>query len=408
MKKLLIVLFVFACANNVTQAQNTSINPQALAGWWRMKMDINMDGKVAGEGNDDPLTSCLLQIVPNADGSFNGNFTQCGYERWVTGNLYDGKVMNAVMYGNPPPSCCNSDKYVYSGQIVDDCTIKGTYYAPSCMMYGDYTWEKIKEIEGVTVGKGNVITTSSGAESYGKSCNGATNQAPMAYSNRILTEEERAVENFTIADDVRITGGMFGKIMPEAPATYNREENNKPLYADNTPVYSDNAPAYADNMPAYAEVTPPKSARYDMMNTPAKVNMAVRPNEIDSDGDGVVDAQDECPNTFGQIVNMGCPVATKAVAQAFSVATKTASKTAAAPKFEVTDAGKLNPNAPKPLVADAGKKVVENGVTYHIVGSGQTMYAISRLYNIPVVRLAEINKKMSERLCAGETLRVSE
>jgi hypothetical protein len=74
-------------------------------------------------------------------------------------------------------------------------------------------------------------------------------------------------------------------------------------------------------------------------------------------------------------------------------------------KLQVCDIGTPNPNAPKrPIVR--GKTVKENGNTYHIVGAGETMFLITKLYGISIQELAELNNKDCERVFVGEKLRV--
>jgi LysM repeat protein len=73
------------------------------------------------------------------------------------------------------------------------------------------------------------------------------------------------------------------------------------------------------------------------------------------------------------------------------------------PKFTVCDAGSSNPSAVIAAMV-RGITVVENGHTYHIVGTGETMTAISKLYNISIMELAELNRKDCERIKDGEKL----
>lgn len=75
-------------------------------------------------------------------------------------------------------------------------------------------------------------------------------------------------------------------------------------------------------------------------------------------------------------------------------------------KFTVCDPGTTNPTGIRGVVIP-GKKVVENGITYHIVGQGETMFSIAKRYKITVLELAELNGKDCEHLIANERLRVS-
>lgn len=73
--------------------------------------------------------------------------------------------------------------------------------------------------------------------------------------------------------------------------------------------------------------------------------------------------------------------------------------------LDICDTGTINPNAPKGKV-EKGKTVKENGMVYHIVGKGETMYSISGQYGITIQQLADLNQKDCERLYKGEKLRV--
>lgn len=75
-------------------------------------------------------------------------------------------------------------------------------------------------------------------------------------------------------------------------------------------------------------------------------------------------------------------------------------------KFSVCDAGTTNPTGARTVVIP-GKKVVEAGIVYHIVGQGETMFSIAKRYGLTVQKLAEINGKDCEHLIANERLRVS-
>lgn len=74
--------------------------------------------------------------------------------------------------------------------------------------------------------------------------------------------------------------------------------------------------------------------------------------------------------------------------------------------FSFCDPGSINPVKTR-SVAIPGKEVNENGTTYHIVGKLETMYSISKRYNLTIVELAELNGKDCEHLMEGEKLRVS-
>lgn len=76
-------------------------------------------------------------------------------------------------------------------------------------------------------------------------------------------------------------------------------------------------------------------------------------------------------------------------------------------KFSICDAGTTNPTGERGIVIP-GKKVVEDGITYHIVGKGETMFSIAKQYKLTVLALAELNGKDCEHLVVNERLRVSQ
>ena len=125
--------------NTLVAAPQTLLAPTAtndLNGYWRMKMDINADGAIAGEGTDDPNTACLFNIASTDGNTFVGNSSQCGIDRTMQGSIYGNSLVNAVMYNT------NSDDrkyYVFSGKIMPDGTIRGYYYTEGCIS-GDFQW----------------------------------------------------------------------------------------------------------------------------------------------------------------------------------------------------------------------------------------------------------------------------
>jgi LysM repeat protein len=80
-----------------------------------------------------------------------------------------------------------------------------------------------------------------------------------------------------------------------------------------------------------------------------------------------------------------------------------ASAPKALPKLNSCDAGSSNPSAVLSSMV-RGTTIVEKGHTYHIVGAGETMTAISKIYNVNIMDLAEKNNKDCERIIIGEKL----
>ncbi len=76
-------------------------------------------------------------------------------------------------------------------------------------------------------------------------------------------------------------------------------------------------------------------------------------------------------------------------------------------KFFYCDEGSLNPMAQR-AIPTPGRKIVESGIVYHIVGKNETMFSISRKYGLTIEGLASLNGKDCEHLKEGEKIRVSQ
>ena len=311
-------------------AQN--FNTADLAGVWKMRMDINAGGGVRGEGDDDPITTCLLSIIPKDDGSFDGEFIECGYQKYITGNLYNGKLMNAVLYAN------EGDKYVYSGRVQDGKLI-GTYFTPSCL-YGDFEWEKVAS---PATAAAETPTEPTPAEPT-ENTETATAETPVAYKT------------------------VTRRVTKTVPVSSTR------AYDPSLPLATTEVPTgnyiMVGNLDSVATTTVTEYVTERVIATPP--------------------------------VTQKTPPVT---ATEYKTTTKRAAP--AKPQFTHCDAGTYNPNAPHITQVEPGQKVVQNGTTYHIVGLGETMYAITNRYGITIKQLAAWNDKPCEHLKQGEKLRVS-
>ncbi len=149
------LLFTIQCI----YAQKTS-----LTGQWRINMDLYQDGKVTGDGNDMPAASCLLTIVQQENGSFEGWFStstlankstthltpnepqveyasQCPVQdQRLIGQKYGTRVINALQLDESN----SQKKWVFNGQMVDSEQIRGSFYGLDCF-WGDYTWERVPQ-----------------------------------------------------------------------------------------------------------------------------------------------------------------------------------------------------------------------------------------------------------------------
>ena len=348
----------------MTNLSAQTLQPKDLAGFWRMKMDINIDGLLRGEGNDDPLTACLLKITPKDNGEFDGEFTQCNQEKYIAGSLYNNRLMNAVVYAN------EGQKYVYTGRVTPNGTIKGNYFTPSCL-YGEFELEKVLEQPAsaspadenmedapmpTPIPKGSGNTKQAAASEYKV----ATNNNPNA---RKIGErvESYQVEKTVLIDDTH----PFDPNIPMAQA-YNGTDA---LYVGNF------AGSYKTVYETETRVIP-----------------------IYADPEPVVESVKEAPKYEFKKYEMATAATSAASPTAMPIPEK------AIKKIDICDS--TVPGI-KPDYVERGKKISNATGDFHIVGHGETMYTISRYYGISISNLIEWNEKNCEHLRQGEKLRIS-
>ena len=160
MKKLVLLAISAAAAtfSHTASAQNTP-----LAGQWRVNMDVYQDGKITGEGNDMPVTACLLTIKQLENGAFEGTFSsstlanrptglfenepqieyasECPVKgQRMIGQQYGANVLNAMQYdeGN------NQKRWIFNGLLTSSNQVSGSFYGSDCF-WGDYTWQRVGE-----------------------------------------------------------------------------------------------------------------------------------------------------------------------------------------------------------------------------------------------------------------------
>ncbi len=303
MKKSIFFSTLFIVLLNTTFAQR--LNPKDLEGYWRQRMDINIDGNLRGIGNEDPFTACLLKLTATESGSFNGAFEQCGFDKYVTGTLYNGKLFNAVLYSD------RGDKYVYCGAVTPDGKLKGNYFTPTCL-YGEFEWEKVSV------------------------------EAPNL-NNTYVVRDGMNVQSATEENGWRIIDKQDALVITDAPPT-----------------------VLPDIQPAPEVMAKPM---------PVKYNMETKPKVVFEPAPEVVEAK-------------AAPIVQKV--------TK---------KMDICD-NTSDPNAVHTPAKNHGKKVVENGKTYHIVAKGETMFCIAGHYKLTIEQLAEMNDKLCEHINEGEKLLV--
>lgn len=310
MKQLLCMLAAACFFSSVATAQH--LEPKQLEGYWRQRMDIVSDGTVRGAGNDDPIAACLLKITTTNGNDFSGNFEQCGYDRYLTGTLYNGKLFNAVLYGN------SGEKYVYCGKVTPEGKLVGNYFTPNCLLYGDFEWEKVKVEQ-------------------------------ESFKNTYVLRDGMNAQELTEANGWHVIDNRDALVVTTAPPTLLPDAPWK----ETVPVYTPPSPEPAPEVMA----RPVEVAKYSVVTSPAKTT---KPQPIVQEATKKMDI---CDNT-------------------------------------------ADPNAVHTRAKTHGRKVVENGKTYHLVGKGETMFCIASHYKMSIEQLAELNDKLCEHLKEGEKLLV--
>jgi LysM repeat protein len=109
-------------------------------GLWKIRMDINVDGTIARDAQDDAYTYCTLQLTSDGEDSFTGNFLGCKEGASINGHIYNDRLFSAVIYTNDPN---HRNYYVLSGKITVDGSLKGFYTTEGCVE-GDFYAERIQ------------------------------------------------------------------------------------------------------------------------------------------------------------------------------------------------------------------------------------------------------------------------
>ncbi|GEM_PF-1977711 len=311
----MIVLLVITQAALVAQQTNV----KGLEGYWRMKNAAELT-----ENNS------LMLLLAQTDVAFVGTFKRTETQTSeLTGLIYEGNIVTAVENSSLP------QKNVYSGKIMPNGTIVGTFYSAATNITGEFMWERVCD------GGGNPVN------GYATPC-----VQMQTYTTRTV-KELRQVPDTTVwvgeprnenipllqGSDYIPPGAIYaGHINLDAMVTYRTVEVEVPIAEPVTGMFK-----YNDEQIIKGTVMPVTTFSPDP-NKPKK-------------------------------------------------------------GLEICDPGTANPNAPK-TPAEKGITVKEGSNTYHIVGKGETMYAIAKHYGTTIEQLAELNGKECERINIGEKLRV--
>jgi LysM repeat protein len=367
MKKIILTPFLVAGLCTIAAAQ--TIQPKDLAGLWRMKMDINADGVLRGEGNDDPLTACLLKITTKPDGEFDGEFTQCGQEKYIAGNLYNNQLMNAVLYGN------EGSKYVYTGRVTPQGTLKGNYFTPTCL-YGEFEWEKVPAEPVVAA-----------TQEYWEE---ETAALPLPTSKKAAKNVEAPAE--------------YAYVTPPSPTAKKVGERVETYQAAKT-VFEDDTHPFDPNIPMASAYNGNDAIFAGKIEGSTKTVYETKTRIIPIYAEPKVETPKEEPKPAPKYEFKKYEMATAAATNMpIAKAEPTPIPEKAIKKMDVCD---VAVPGIKPDYVVRGKKVSDKTGDYHIVGHGETMYTIAKYYNVTVANLGEWNDKPCERLRQGEKLRIS-
>ncbi len=314
----------------------------SLAGYWRM---TNL-----ALSNEDIN---YLKITPFEDGKFKAAYTLNGELKELIGSIYEIDLINASEM---------SGKNTYNGQLSADGTING-FYSTKTTNLGSFTWVKVCNDDGLAL------------NGYDLPC--VTKEITRGTTTRMVKKliqvEERTAhsgevrdENIPLAQTVsEIPEGaiLVGHIDLDEMVTYKTVEIEVP-----------------EEVPTESSIdVPVKKTKASSSTSSAKKKV------IKSDA---------------------------AAKKSYTIpANQTKSYDAASsadfdiPKFTVCDQGASDPSA-KLAAMVRGTTEMDNGHTYHIVGAGETMTAICKIYGITIMELAERNKKECERIFVGEKLMI--
>jgi hypothetical protein len=390
--------FVFSFA----QAQN--ISPQALAGFWRISNTA-----------DAKAVSSFLRITPLENNLFVGTYLSNGTKIELAGSVFEPNQIYAIEGANQEKS------FTFDGILQSDYSISGNYLDGGTTT-GQFVWEKICD------DLGNAIDLNT-PPCLEKTTTFKTETRMVKKLIQVIdttaTKGEIRDENIPLAEtiqDIPADAIIVGHIGFDETVAYKTVEIEVPEQVVITEE-TEKEKQFAAQKNTVKEVVAVKE-------TPKKPTIKVN-KEMVSNSKIVSSsalASKPLPTSF-ETSNTKITPANKAtsskIADSFTAAakkpnpnipTKVATSYDANAALSLTDAAKMAKlQSCDTPVADAsvkiaqmvrGTKAEENGHTYHIVGAGETMTAISKLYNISIVKLAELNKKDCERIFVGEKLLV--
>lgn len=386
MYKISLIIAISAIFASSLLAQN---NPATkLAGYWKMYNSAwDMDNKN------------YLLVTPQEDGKFNARYL-------INGEIVE---LQGIFFGEKQLSInevsANSSKNIYNGEVEGNGNIEG-YYASKSETLGRFTWIKICDATGKAFNSYDLpcvenIVTSEVPTNY-ETITTIVSEPVKSTTTKIIQKRE-VIEyvgearnpNIPLAEtttgEIPANAIFVGHIGLDSIVTYRTEEVEIPVEAsvESKKIVTTKKTNAASNNSnkAYAS----KKVMSESAKEKQKAVAATNANKI------------------GEITDVLTSRGVENVPAAYEfhdnskIGSKNNKEVLAGSKFGTCDPG--NANTTQVINSmERGTTIEENGHVYHIVGKGETMSAISRLYNIPIMQLAENNKKECERIIIGEKL----
>ena len=380
------------------QAQN--ISPQNLAGFWRISNTA-----------DAKAVSSFLRITPLENNLFVGSYLSNGTKIELTGSVFEPNQIYAIEGANQEKS------FTFDGIMQSDYSISGNYLDGGSVT-GQFVWEKICD------DLGNAIDLNS-PPCLEKTTTFKTEtrmvKKLVQVAETVSTRGESRDENIPLAEtiqDIPADAIIVGHIGFDETVAYKTVEIEVPEQV----VVTEETEKEKQFAVQKNTVQETETAKVTVKKPTIKMNKeAVSNSKIVTSSAA---SSKPLPTSFEmenmKISDSNKAASSKKITEGFTAAVQKPYKPAKsydsnASQAEIEAAKKAKLQSCDTPVADAsvkiaqmvrGTKAEENGRTYHIVGSGETMTAISKLYNISIVQLAELNKKDCERIFVGEKLLV--
>lgn len=385
MLKFNLLIAFFAILAISSNAQNPS---NQLAGYWKMYNSAW-----------DFENKNYLRIIPKEDGQFDASY------------LINNEVveLKGVFFGEKQISInevsSNSSRNIYNGQLENNGNIEG-YYASKTETLGRFTWIKICDDNGKPLNSFdlpcvNNLTSNSIPVSYETQ---PTKTTQSAATKKVIQTKEvveyvgearnPAIPLAQTVSELPANAIIVGHIGLDSIVTYKNVEIEVPVEASvASKKIVTNAKTSDKAMASKNEHTDKNKASYS--------NKKVISESSRVKQDAIAENNNE------KIKEILTARGVEAIPAAYDFQDnsnlKNDASMAISSKFGTCDPG--SKDASTALVKmEKGTTIEEDGHVYHIVGKGETMTAISRLYNIPIMQLAENNKKECERINIGEKL----